>query len=222
MAKGKKCGLMRTPVVLGRYWLFQGTYYMNWIERLHRFILEVLFSVLVWAVLCPIESEGWRLAGAFLVAHTANMVLNGHIFALFKHDLYWGGFYKQWNDFAAYVVGIQQRLYKRPCLGLDQAAVFGSLSHGHFNDCSDLDLRFIAHPGFWNGWRVAHRVFEERLRALSTGFPIDIYMFHSQSELGQKMNLERENPIVIYTAGKPRTNVSDFDKFVPQMRANHG
>ena len=80
--------------------------------------------------------------------------------------------------------------------------MYGSLTRGRFTDSSDLDLRFIAEPGFWNGWRVAHRAFEERLRALFTVFPIDIYMVHSESELTRKMNLAREKPIGIFFAGQ--------------------
>jgi beta-1,4-N-acetylglucosaminyltransferase len=192
----------RAPVVVGRYWLTQGMRYMNWTERLHRLALEFLFGVVAWAILEPVVSGWWRLGWVLLIAHTASMVFNGHLFALFKHDLYWFGFYRRWDDFAEYVTAIQQRLQRRPCSGLDRAEVYGSLTCGSFNDTSDLDLRFMAKQGFWNGWLVAHRAFEERFRSLFTGFPIDIYMFHSEGELARKMDLGREKPIGIFFDGK--------------------
>jgi hypothetical protein len=72
------------------------------------------------------------------------------------------------------------------------------------------------------GWRVAHRVFEERLQALLTGFSMDIYMFHSEDELALKMNLAREKPIVIFSAGQSRVPHPFCEIIHPVPDANHG
>lgn len=177
---------------------------MNWTERAHRLTVEAVFVLLVWWASGSMLG-GWRhFLFAILAGHTANMVLNGHLFALFKHDLYWFGFYKRWEDFAEYVERLQKRLLRRPCAGLDRAEIYGSLTRGRFTKTSDLDLRFIARPGFFHGWCVAHCAFKERFRALLAGFPIDIYMFHSQEELAIKMNLAVEKPIAIFSAREPQ------------------
>jgi predicted nucleotidyltransferase len=184
--------------VIARYWLVQGMVYTNWTERAHRLTVEAVLILLAW------WASGFAFVGrgqvvvAVLIGHTASMILNGHLFALFKHDLYWFGFYDRWDEFSAYVDRLHQRLVRRPCPGLDRAEAYGSLARGDFSATSDLDLRFIARPGFLNGWRVAHRVFEERLRALFAGFPIDAYMFHSEAELARKMNVAAEKPWVIF------------------------
>jgi len=208
---------MWSPVVLFRYWLFQGMGYMNWLERLHRLTLEFFFATLVWVLLSQMISGIWCIFWTLFIAHTASMVFNGHLFALFKHDLYWFGFYKHWEDFANYIVKIQLRLNHRPCAGLNRAEIYGSLTRGRFSDSSDLDLRFIAAPGFKNGWLVAHRVFEERLRAFFKGFPMDIYMFHSEDELARKMDLSREKPIVIFQSGQSGEFTS-FNEIIQPLR----
>lgn len=77
--------------------------------------------------------------------------------------------------------------------------VYGSLTHGAFSDSSDLDIRFVSKPGFWNGIRTCNRVTEERLRAFLLGFPLDIYMFRDSAETSRKMNTLKERPIFVYS-----------------------
>jgi len=186
------------PVVILRYWLAQGMCYMNWVERAHRLALEALFFGLSYGVFYAIDRGVERLALSVLCAHTVCMFLNGQVFAVVKHDLCWFSFYRRWPDFLAYVEGIQERLVAAQCRGLKRAEIYGSLSRGKFSESSDLDLRYLALPGFWNGVRVAHLVFLERLRAFRCGFPLDLYMFHSEAELKKKMDTAAEEPIVIY------------------------
>lgn len=213
---------MWAPVVIGRYWLFQGLLYMNAAERTHRLAVEALFAAAAWLALAPIVSPALRAGGAVVLAHTASMVFNGHLFALCKHDLYWFGFYKRWDDFADYVNRLQARLEKRPCRSLERAEIFGSLTRGCFSDTSDLDLRFIARPGFLRGLHVAQRVWSERLRALLAGFPLDLYLFHSEAERARKMDLRREVPIVIYRADRPADRSPPFHGLVrPVLEMPH-
>lgn len=168
--------------------------YMNGIERFHRLLLELIAALLAYAGLGSLPLP-WRAALSLIVAHTASMVFNGHLFALFKHDLYWFGFYHRLPDFVDYIEGIQRRL--TPVGGLERAIIFGSLTRGEFTDTSDLDLRLISGAGPANAFMVANVVWLERLRALFAGFPIDIYMFRSDEELEAKMNLEAEQPIYL-------------------------
>ncbi len=222
MGKEKKGLRMFAPVVIGRYWLLQGMLYMNPAEVLHRLLVECIFAVLAWLALMPLESAAWRIGAALALAHTANMVFNGHLFALFKHDLYWFGFYKRWDDFAEYVETMRERLRSRPCAGLKRASIYGSITRGNFSTSSDLDIRFLAQPGLMNGLGVAQRVFEERARALIAGFPLDLYMVHSSEELARKINLEKERPIILFDATHRGYPVKFRDAARPQAEACHG
>ena len=207
MGKVKTGFKMWAPVVLLRYWLFQSMLYMNWIERLHRVIIEIVLCLLAFFVLAFFLNGLWQLLLALIIGHTLSMIFNGHLFALFKHDLYWFGFYKRWADFAAYVDIMQRRFVQRPCKGLASAEIYGSITRGTFSPYSDLDIRLIAKPGWLNAWSVCNRVLGERLRALFRGFPIDIYMFRSTDEAARKMNLLKEKPIIIYSTKNPADTV---------------
>jgi hypothetical protein len=204
------------PVVITRYWLVQGMSYMNWTERAHRLTAETAFSLLAWWAL-GLVLNGWsRFLLAVVAGHTASMVFNGHLFALFKHDLCWFGFYKELPEFLAYVQRLQLRLLTRRPRGLARAEIYGSLTRGSFSQTSDLDLRFIARAGFANGFLVAHAVFVERMRASLSRFPLDLYMFHSEDELRAKMNVAKEKPLVIYGTdeGAQALSVTDLSRRV--------
>lgn len=222
MGKAKKGWRMLAPVVLVRYWIFQGTLYMNRAELLHRAIIEAVFLAIAWFALHNVETQAWRLAGAMFAAHTASMIFNGHIFALFKHDLYWFGFYKRWDDFADYVEAMRERLRCRPCPSLKRAAIFGSITRGNFSNISDLDVRFVAGEGLLDGLAVAQRVFEERLRALIAGFPLDLYMVQSQEELARKINLKAEQPLILFDFRHRSYPVRFHDAARPRMEVCHG
>lgn len=222
MGKEKKGWRMFAPVVIGRYWLLQGMLYMNRVELCHRALVGAVCTAAAWFALAPVASSDLRLLLALVLGHTLNMLLNGHVFALLKHDLYWFGFYKDWNDFSAYVEGMRERLRTRPCRGLRQAAIYGSITRGSFSASSDLDIRFIARAGFANGFSVAHRVFVERVRAFLAGFPLDLYMVHSHQELARKINLDREEPIVLYDFTHRAYPVKFRDAARPRTEACHG
>ncbi len=219
MKKRKQGWRSWAVVVIGRYWLFQGMRYMNWIERLHRLGLEFVFGIFAWFA-AGFFLKGWaQFAVAAVIAHSSNMVLNGHLFALFKHDLYWFGFYKSWPDFRAYVEQIRLNLVKKACPALCRAEIYGGLTQGRFNESSDLDLRLIAKPGFLQGLTVAHIAFVERLRALRAGFPLDVYMFRSEIELSKKMDLAVEKAWVIYPVPTQTPSVFSGTQIGPEASA---
>jgi hypothetical protein len=203
MGKEKKGIKMWAPVVLIRYGLAQGIHYMNVVERVHRLSIEGIVVAVLFFCLRPTFPVLWQaIAVSLLGAHGLNMMFNGHLWALIKHDLYWFGWYNGWTDFADYVERVQQRLHERPCKGLALAEVYGSITRGKFSECSDLDMRFIAKPGWMNGIRTCNRVAEERLRAFLSGFPMDLYMFRDKNETAKKMNVEKETPLVLFCSGQ--------------------
>lgn len=190
------------PVLL-RYWLVQGVMYMNWVERLHRFALEgALILVLAWLFGVPGAGAGGWIA-AFLVGHTLSGIFNGHPFAVLAHDagVHSVCYYRDKDRFLAYVDDMQARLERRRPSYLAGALIFGSIVRGVFRPTSDLDVRYIAMPGFLNGLRTTHLVFLERLRATLKGFPMDIYMFRDARETAAKMNVAAEPPVTLYSRG---------------------
>ena len=213
------------PVLL-RYWLIQGVLYMNWAERLHRFVLEaVLIALLAWLFgFFGTEISAW--IAALLVGHTLSGVFNGHPFAVLVHDAGVRSvcYYRDRDRFLAYVRDMQVRLQRdRPdCLA--GALVFGSIVRGVFRPTSDLDVRYISMPGVWNALKTAHLVFLERLRATLRGFPMDIYMFRDARETAAKMNVPGEPPVALYSHGRRMMeefgNVFSFDDMKNMLAKN--
>jgi len=138
-----------------------------------------------------------RVLFAIVIAHTFSFVLNGHLFAMMTHDLFWFALYEKKIKFIKYLDNMHERLnYYQPGY-VDGVIFFGSLARGIFRETSDLDVRFIAKKGFVNGLKASHLVFKERLRALFYGFPIDAYMFLSEKEVRKKMDVVNEYPVCI-------------------------
>lgn len=195
--------LNSAPLVLLRYWVFQGVMCMNWVEILHRYLLEgLLFSAVFLLLPAGLDSVTAVLV-AFLIAHTLSAVLNGHPFAVLAHDagVHSVCYYRDPQRFLSYVEAMHERTALKFPDYLDGALIFGSVVRGIFRESSDLDIRYIARPGFWNAFRSAHLVFLERLYATLRGFPMDIYMFLDARETAVKMNVDDEPPVALYSRG---------------------
>ena len=91
------------PIVILKYWVFQGTLYMNWVERLHRWSLELLVFLCVLIIAMQHLATGISVMVAFITAHTLSAILNGHMFAMFTHDLFWFGLYTDKTSFLGYM-----------------------------------------------------------------------------------------------------------------------
>lgn len=189
------------PVIIIRYWIVQGTLYMNWVERMHRWLLEALVLCLLYYWLCPELGTSLRVILAFVITHTMSAVFNGHMFAMLTHDLFWFGLYKKKPRFIYYVDKMYARINRKQPEYMKGAVFFGSLTRGVFRETSDLDIRYIAREGFWNAFRTAHFVFLERLHALFSGFPIDAYMFRTEQEVRCKMDVVNEKPVSVFEKG---------------------
>jgi predicted nucleotidyltransferase len=193
--------LNSAAMVLLRYWVFQGAMCMNWVERAHRYLLEAVMFAAIWALLMPVTGDATGGIAAFLLAHTASAVFNGHPFAVLVHDagVHSVCFYRDPERFLRYVEGMHERTARKRPEYLDGALIFGSIVRGVFRETSDLDIRYIARAGVWNGFRAAHLVFLERLRATLRGFPMDVYMFRNAQETALKMNVNGEPPVALYS-----------------------
>jgi predicted nucleotidyltransferase len=202
------------PIVLSRYWFLQGTLYMNWAERCHRWLLELVFFSFTYLIVSSSAGYPVGIICSFLIAHTISALLNGHLFALLSHDLFWFSLYKDKSKFISYIDGIRSRMQQKNPRFICGTVFFGSLVRGIFRDSSDLDIRIIAENGFWNAFRAANLVFLERVRAFFTGFPIDIYMIRNKDELYRKMDVKNETPVCVYRYGdKLRQLMPEFKSF---------
>lgn len=187
-------------VIIARYFTAQGMRYMNKIELMHRLAIELLLVLLSGGLLWAVAHSIWWVLLALPAAHFAMVFLNGHLFSLLKHDLFWFGLYKDMESFGRYVDGLQRRCYAIRNPGIARMEVYGSLTRGKFNEASDLDVRFISKPGFGNAWKSCGTLWKERLIALFRGFPIDAYMFLSQAETERKMKTKEESVIILFDA----------------------
>lgn len=171
-------------------WVLQGVLYMNPVEVVVKFGLDILLTVLCWILIGrPHSVIGWL--AAWLLAHTINWLINGQPIAMRRH-LDWGK-----NDprrFIDYIETFERRLQKQSYLAA--AASFGSLSRGGYKDTSDIDLRVVMRPGLVNRLRAAIFCVVERLRAAINQFPLDLYAFDLE-ELLRKMSRE-EVPVIFY------------------------
>lgn len=196
--------ILNSPLpVLLRYWLLQGVMYMNRMERLHRFTLEVVVILLLGWMFGAMGAGAASWIAAILVGHTLSGIFNGHPFAVLAHDagVHSVCYYRDRDRFLAYVDDMQARLERGRPSYLAGALIFGSIVRGVFRPTSDLDVRYIPMPGFMNALRTAHLVFIERLRATLKGFPMDIYMFMDAQETAAKMNVVVEPPVALYSHG---------------------
>ena len=205
------------PIVVARYWVLQGILHMNWAERFHRWLLELLFFSCTYFIIFPSAAYPAGIIYSFLIAHTISALLNGHPFALLAHDLFWFSLYKDRSKFFSYIDGIRSRMQQKNPRFICGAVFFGSLVRGVFRDSSDLDIRIISEDGFWKAFRAANLVFLERVRAFATGFPIDIYMVRTKEELYRKMDVKNETPVCVYRYGNKLSHVipelKSFDSF---------
>lgn len=202
-------------VVIVRYWLVQGALYMNGVERLHRWSLElVVFLLIIASGLVGIDSRG--LIISFLVAHSASMLFNGHLFAMLTHDLFWYAAYRDKQRFISYVDLMASRLQRRSPGYVSAVVFYGSLTRGVFRDSSDLDVRYVAREGIINALLTAHLVFIDRFQALWARFPIDAYMFRDRAEVETKMDVVNETPVVLYLGDggdKLAENLEPYQEF---------
>lgn len=174
---------------------------MNWVERLHRWSLEAVIFIVIWGLLGGGTSSSFRIICSMLTAHTLSALLNGHIFAMLTHDLFWFSPYKKPRMFLSYLERMRDRLVIESPPFISGVVFFGSLSRGVFRESSDLDVRFLPVDGIWSEFKTAHFVFKERLRALIAGFPIDAYMFRTAQEVAEKMDITSECPVIIFQSG---------------------
>ena len=179
------------------YWLFQGMIYMDIRESLFKISMDIFIVI----SLCLL---GVPLIISFIIAHTLNMLFNGHYYVLMKNiDRGYTGPKK----YIEYIENFHNRMDKKNYI--NGAAAYGSLSRYSFKTSSDFDIRIFPKEGFVNWCKSIFWVFQERLRAFLNKFPLDIYVF-DMTVIDNKMRAD-EPPIIF----------SDPEKLVAEKYQSH-
>lgn len=167
------------------YWVFQGMLYMGSAEVIVKLGIDALLTIALWKAL------GMSPIMAFLIAHTSNMIFNGHLIALRRH----AGLGRTRPDrFIDYIEALSLRISRSR--SIDGAAAFGSLSRNIFRPTSDIDIRYVPCSGRLAAFKASLFAVTERTRAFLACFPLDLYVF-SLAELDTKMN-PKEAPILFH------------------------
>jgi len=171
--------LARSPLLaLAAHWALQSLLYMDRTERYTKLGLDLALALLVRLLvgrwLPPLAA--W--AAALTVAHTVNLLLNGHLWGVLKH---FGLVRHTYDAFAGYVEGFLARAAREP--GIDSVWICGSLSREAWSPASDLDVRLLRRAGVANGARACWFLLRERSRALCARFPLDAYVVDSRQGL---------------------------------------
>lgn len=174
-------------------WVFQGFLYMNTFERLYKIFFEIFLCLIFLFPFVVVSDRPFLklyLLYVFLTAHTISWLFNGQFLTILFHM---GLFQYNPRRFLRYTDNLLARILAKPYI--EGAAIYGSLTKIEYRKTSDLDLRIIMKPGFFNRFMICHFAFLERLRAFVFLFPIDIFAFELE-ELTNKMS-SYEDPIIL-------------------------
>lgn len=190
------------------HWIFQGLLNMDGTERAFKLGLDLIGTVLFLALFINVLTWPLALAVALFLAHSANFLLNAHPWTALKH---FGVRHYSESDLLAYAAQLGQRSAR--CTAISAVGVWGGFARREHADpgSSDLDVRVIRAPGFFQGLLSCLFVVSERARANWRRFPLDIYLLdgvESLSRLRQTevplLLLDREQQLKeIYPTAKP-------------------
>jgi predicted nucleotidyltransferase len=182
------------PALLGVHWAFQGTLYMDRTERTFKVVTDLVLGAVLWGILRR-RLDLAALPVALVLAHTANVLINGQIPCVVKHFGY------VQNDYSTFRRQLQRlRSEGRRRESVRAIVVLGSLARDELDETSDLDVRVIRRPGSINGLEASSFVMSERFSALVTGFPLDVFLLDDESSLSKIRDDERSDLVVLYDA----------------------
>lgn len=110
---------------------------------------------------------------SFLIAHTLNWMFNDNLWTCIQFTL--PNLLNPGNDKTKdYLMKMQNRMKKRASVG--GCMIYGSMSRGVWKEKSDLDVRILRKTGIINGLLGYLACWSERLIAVFSKQPLDIYM----------------------------------------------
>lgn len=191
LKKGRWRAFRNIPV----FWVHQRTTNLDKSELVFHLVLNLFAAVLIFTLFSSFEvfDKLWiRGVIALAGARTASWILNDHL---------WGGLLVSFSfvknrgpqSFIRYMAGSAQRLAL--CSSISTCLVYGSLVRGQYHLKSDLDILYIRRPGLANAVTALSFAVRERLIALLTRIPLDLYVRDSSNAF--KRYRDDEVPIVI-------------------------
>jgi len=192
MAKKVTAGGKPRILNLFRNWAHQAFFYLDRAERISRIILEGSATLLLATAFAVVTDHHiWDLlilAVCFLIIHTFNWVFNGNWWAcvLFAFPNL-----RNPGETATcrYLNDMGERLKNNP--SISGVLIFGSLSRGKWHDRSDIDLRILRKPGFWNAICALSIQIRERVIALFSMQPLDMYL---SDDVDFLMKMRKDEP----------------------------
>jgi len=170
---GGKARLWNIP----RGWAHQGFFYLDRTQRIGRVIFEMVpTAIIAWLIStiggAPLSSI-WPWCGGLFISHTLNWVLNGNWWAgtLFTFPSLRNPGERATCDYLNRMAG---RL--KNDRAISGVMIFGSVSRGQWHDRSDLDVRLLRRRGVRNGIAGVLVLSRERVIALWTRQPLDVYL----------------------------------------------
>lgn len=208
MIVSKKATIGEKPRLLNllKNWIHQSLFYMDSTERMLRVVLE-LFEIFVITILLSRLYEHefikfWILIVSFLVVHTINWVFNGNWWAciLFAFpNLMNPGEMKT----CRYLNAMGTRLKKST--SISGVLIFGSIARGMWHDRSDIDLRILRKPGLRNAICALSIQIRERVIALFSKQPLDMYLADDVDFL---MKMRRDEPPIFLLMRDSRLTIT--------------
>lgn len=177
-------------------WLHQAFFYLDRTEKIARFIFEVFLLWIVGYLIQFLTSfpflSFWNLIFSFVFVHTFNWIFNGNWWACMLF-----AFPKMKNPgevaTCCYLNEMSERI--RRDSSVSGVLIFGSIARSRWHERSDIDLRILRKPGFKNAVCALLVQFRERVFALFSKQPLDMYLADDIHFL-KKMRLD-ENPVIL-------------------------
>ncbi len=183
--------LLQNPAAaLAMHWAFQSLFYMDMTERRFKLVLDAIGTLAAWLLLRLVLPWQVALPTAFLLAHTANLLANGHLWGVLKH---YGFVSNSYETFERYSQQLATRVQAEE--SIVYGAIYGSRVRSEWKPSSDLDVRLVRRSGFMSGVKACWFVLNERSRATWYRFPLDLYVLDSHAPLAAMRADER--PFVI-------------------------
>jgi len=217
-----KAGTWRAFRNIPVFWIHQRTTYMDRSELIFHVVSNFLAASIIYTILSFLGyfSRQWvTILIAVIGARTLSYLFNDH---------FWGGLQVSFDfvkncgleQICVYLIKSTKRLSKYN--SISACMVYGSIVRGEFHDKSDLDVRYIRRSGFLNAISALSFAVRERIIAVFTQIPLDLYVGDTVNFL--KKIRDDETPIIIKDSDgsmfKKYASYIAFENFLQNFKHN--
>jgi len=201
------------------YWLHQRLRYMDTSERWFHLALNMLLwvGVFITLLVAGYGKPKWLIAiYSLLISRSINYIFNDNLWVGLMHSF---TFVKNPGlaRMASYLAASQDRLSR--CPSIHAYALYGGIVRNKFHAKSDLDVRYVRSPGFYNAIAANMCAARERVIAVVNRIPLDLNVGDSVAFL-DKMR-DDEPPVILKDSeGKLAAkykNISHIDAVLSQL-----